>query len=258
LIKRLINLEKFDLYVDASDTHVSSKLIKYKKYEPIVLGVMETFLKPGMTFVDLGAHVGYFTLHGAFLVGLTGFVYAAEPDPSNFSLLQDNVELNKSKMGNVKALNIAISKYDGKGVLYLNSSNKGDHRIFSNPQAGLDTVAIDVKRFDTVFPIDYDFVKIDVQGAEPMVFSGMESFKSTKKRVVLFEFWAKGIMQAGTDLRKFYERLASMGNLYLVNAPGVNRFEPLTYDLYLTISNNTMNMSNRQFLLTNYKLDKGE
>ena len=113
------------MFVDASDTHVSRKLTKYKKYEPIVLGVMETFLKPGMTFIDLGAHVGYFTLQGAFLVGLTGFVYAAEPDPSNFSLLQDNIELNKLKMGNVKALNIAISKYC---LLYTSPSPRDRQR----------------------------------------------------------------------------------------------------------------------------------
>ena len=44
-------------------------------------------LGPGMTFVDVGAHIGLLTLAGARSVGNTGEVYAIEPGPSSIQLL---------------------------------------------------------------------------------------------------------------------------------------------------------------------------
>ena len=61
------------------------------RYEPQETAILRELLKPGMTFVDVGANWGYFTLVGAHLVGPSGRVISLEPEPRLFRLLVSNV-----------------------------------------------------------------------------------------------------------------------------------------------------------------------
>ena len=63
-------------------------------YEPQETLLVREILKPGMTFVDVGANWGYFTLLAAHLVGPQGTVVALEPDPRMFARLAANVSRN--------------------------------------------------------------------------------------------------------------------------------------------------------------------
>src|SRR2546426_5233280 len=60
-------------------------------YELKTVRLVCSVLKPGMTFVDVGAHIGWYTMVAARAVGRMGHVYAFEPEPTNFELLQKNV-----------------------------------------------------------------------------------------------------------------------------------------------------------------------
>jgi FkbM family methyltransferase len=62
------------------------------------------YLKPNMTFLDVGAHVGYFTVLGSWLVGSDGQVHSFEPTPSTFHVLR----LNAEHIQNVRLNPIAI------------------------------------------------------------------------------------------------------------------------------------------------------
>ena len=53
------------------------------------------YLKPGMAFLDVGAHVGYFTLLAGWLVGNSSQVHSFEPTPSTFQVLRSNAGRNK-------------------------------------------------------------------------------------------------------------------------------------------------------------------
>jgi FkbM family methyltransferase len=59
------------------------------------LRVLRQLLRPGETFVDVGAHVGVWALEGGAAVGKTGHVYALEPNPITFARLQHNLDLNR-------------------------------------------------------------------------------------------------------------------------------------------------------------------
>jgi hypothetical protein len=61
-------------------------------YEPQTYRVFTDILKPEMTIVDAGAHIGYYSLLAGKLVGEKGNVYAFEPDPSYYSLLKKNIK----------------------------------------------------------------------------------------------------------------------------------------------------------------------
>jgi protein-L-isoaspartate O-methyltransferase len=69
------------------DIWVSGMLAKGMAYEPFETQWIEYFVRPGDVVLDVGAHIGYYTLLLSRLVGDQGRVYAFEPDPSNFALL---------------------------------------------------------------------------------------------------------------------------------------------------------------------------
>ncbi len=66
------------------------ELLMYQ-HEPETVACLRTLVQPGMTVLDVGAHVGYYARMSARIVGETGRVIAFEPHPRNFSVLQGNV-----------------------------------------------------------------------------------------------------------------------------------------------------------------------
>ena len=117
------------LYVDPRDVGVSINLMTQAAYEPGLTDYLKQALRPGMVFVDGGANVGYFTLLAAKLVGESGRVYAFEPEPRNFGLLERSVERNDA--GNVVLTQAALADRAGVESLFLDRSNFVNHSVSS-------------------------------------------------------------------------------------------------------------------------------
>src|SRR5581483_10157789 len=66
-------------------------------YDVPSVHVLQNLLKPGMTFVDVGTHVGQYTLVAAGIVGPSGAVHSFEPQPDTYDLLQHNIRRNGLK-----------------------------------------------------------------------------------------------------------------------------------------------------------------
>ena len=81
-------------------------------YEPFITAFVKDMIKEGDIVIDIGAHIGYYTLLFSKLVGKTGKVFAFEAHPDNFTLLKQNVETNGYT--NVVVENKAVSNYNGK------------------------------------------------------------------------------------------------------------------------------------------------
>jgi FkbM family methyltransferase len=144
------------------------------RYEVGTTRLFNQILQAGMTVIDVGAHVGYFTLLAARLVGPGGRVYAFEPDPSNYSLLRRNIKLNGYQ--NITAINQAVSDRSGSGTLFLSGMDTGSHSLFpSMPVHGVEEIP--VTTLDTFLDREgwpsIHVVKIDVEGSELSVLAGM-------------------------------------------------------------------------------------
>src|SRR4030042_4007070 len=96
-------------------------------WEVETIRLFKQLAKEGDTVVDIGAHIGYYTLLAARIVGDTGKVYAFEPDPANHDVLVGNIKLNGFQ--NVVTVRKAISDKNGQIELYLNEKNTGGHSI---------------------------------------------------------------------------------------------------------------------------------
>lgn len=197
------------MFLDPQDTLALS--IK-EVYEPFQTDLVQQEIKPGDTVLDLGAHIGYYTLNFANCVGPNGAVFAFEPNADNFALLQKNVEANGYQ--NVTMIQKAVSDKTGQTRLYLAKENTGDHRIYDS-QDGRPSTAIEIVRLDEYFRNhrgDVHFIKMDIQGAEGNALLGMEKLMRKSRRLkLLTEFWPIGLRRCGTNPAGFLKMLESRG-----------------------------------------------
>src|SRR3989344_2291453 len=182
-------------------------------YEKFETALVRQFLVSGMTVLDIGANVGYYTAIFAKLVGESGKVIAFEPDTDNFSFLEATIKENGFK--NVFPYRTAVGDENGEIKLYKSPDNLADHRIYSFPESNESIITPlvtidDFVRKERIGKID--FIKMDIQGAEGRALKGMlETLKSQSSLAIATEFWPKGLHDAGSDAIWFLETLRSLG-----------------------------------------------
>lgn len=121
------------LYAHRDDDFFTPTIAHHKVWEPGETGFLELRMRPGMTFLDIGAHVGYFSVLAGRLVGPRGLVLAFEPDRRNYELLLANVWRNG--LASVACFPWAVSAASGFVDLHLSETNTGDHRIVAAAEA---------------------------------------------------------------------------------------------------------------------------
>ncbi len=214
-LKILINPEEYTqkLMVDAFS--------KGMFYEPEVVQLLIQLLQPGDSFIDVGAHIGYFSLLAASLVGEKGLVLACEPEGSNYNRILQNVQLNG--FSNLRVLNVAVGNERKDTQFFVNSDNDGGHALWDvgnhpfNQKSKQSPIAKNI-RMET---LDYlsaqhrlhnlKLIKIDTEGAEYNILSGaVDLLTRVKVPYIIAEVNAFGLKQMRTseiELRKFMESL---------------------------------------------------
>ncbi len=204
----------YKLYVDNNKYDcVAQQLIMNGAYEPYTTSVFQKILKPGMTVIDIGANIGYFTLLSARIVGENGKVFAFEPLPQNYKVLSKNISTNNFK--NVSAFQKAVSNSAGMLELYFNAKETGTPSLVGKSSSlsmhvSVETVTIDDFLKDQLGKVD--LIKIDVEGAEMMVLSGMLGIiKSSPSARIICEFCPDVLTRSGTDPLDYLKYLNSIG-----------------------------------------------
>jgi FkbM family methyltransferase len=194
------------------DDRDSLELATREVYEPLETDLFRRWIGPGQTVLDIGANIGYYTLIAARQVGPRGRVFAFEPDPANFGLLKRNVEENG--YANVVLVPQAVSDRSGRSRLYLNKTNRGDHRLYDSHD-GRDWVWVKTAALDRYFlKLDkhVHFIKMDIQGAEAAALRGMKGLLRRNGPVRLVtEFSPGSLRQAGSDPAGFLDLLQKLG-----------------------------------------------
>jgi FkbM family methyltransferase len=185
------------------------------QYEPQETALLRHLLGPGMTFVDVGANWGYFSLLAAGLLGPTGRIVSLEPDPRLHALLQAN--LGHNRMANVTALPLAAA--DHKGILPLvpfdeSQGNWGLSRLADQPAAT--TLSIPTAPLDEVLDdqgIDQvNLLKMDIEGAEDLALRGMAAgLARYRYRFVLLEVHPALLAERGRTFEETVEPLRAAG-----------------------------------------------
>jgi FkbM family methyltransferase len=206
------------LLLDERDEWITPTLVATGGWEPGQTALLGERIAPGMTVVDGGAHVGYFTCQAARLVGPRGLVLAFEPAPRNFALLQANVWRNG--LTNVACFPWALGAEPGLAELELSETNTGDHRLRGDGSG--ERVAVRVAALDTVLAIrpPLDVVKLDVQGNEEAAVRGMTTLLAASPGVLLtVELSPADARAAGSDPPALLGWYRSLGFALRVQLP---------------------------------------
>ena len=187
--------------------HVSLKIsvpkYGYKAYYPINKNdlinitiredeIIELFTpKEGDVVIDIGAHIGRYTIISSKRVGANGKVVAIEAHPGNFEMLKSNIKLNQ--LTNVIPLNYAAYSKETKINLYLPEVESGYtiyNTIMSNRARTEDKfVEVSANTLDYLLQLkgitDVNWIKIDVEGAEFEVLKGASNVLSKSKDIAL-------------------------------------------------------------------------
>jgi FkbM family methyltransferase len=170
-------------------------------WDPFLTSFIESTLKPGDVFIDVGAHVGYFTLLAGARVGLSGTVLAIEPNPVAMDQLCRNV--SRSGLENVQTAHTACGDSHDLVRLYLHTESNTSMASLSSANA-TSGVAVDV----SCTPLDdlcterglarVNLVKIDVEGAELPVLRSMTRLLRDTKPIVVLELEPRLLESFGT------------------------------------------------------------
>ncbi|MDA1190429.1 MAG: FkbM family methyltransferase [Candidatus Poribacteria bacterium] len=165
-------------------THLAMKqqMRRHGFYEPSTSRLLLRLLREGDTFVDIGAHFGYYTLIASRVVGNRGRVLAVEGDGDNIAHLRRHIELNGAE--NVEVVHRILDADKRTREFWTNPDNDGGHALWDigecsvnvrsrrNPQPkSVETetldATLDAHRIDHI-----QLLKIDTEGAEHAILQG--------------------------------------------------------------------------------------
>lgn len=223
---RFAEVHGHKMFLDSRNAVISPRLSAYGIFEPSETEIVKKGIKKGDIVLDIGAHIGYYTLIFAKLVGEKGRIFAFEPDPDNFDLLSKNITANKYQ--NVTLVRKGVLNKNGKAKLYLSQDNTGDHRIYDHRDSRK-SIEIETIRLDDYFK-NYkgriDFIKMDIEGVEGSAIQGMFNLLNRNKDLkILTEFWPHALKEFGTDPEEYLKLLTGLGfKLYDINQKKMKPF----------------------------------
>jgi FkbM family methyltransferase len=207
--------EGFRIDVDPSDFAVGHTIARTGIYEPEVCEVVRRYLGAGQCFVDIGANIGWFSLLAAAIVGPAGRVVAVEPNPSSTAMLRQSAKENG--FDNIEIVEVALSAESGVAALETDGSNGRVIPIEGPPARPLEaSFVVPLQPLDLVLRVGgvarADVVKLDVEGAEPLVLRGGKETIARDRPVLITEFFPlalEGTPWGGS--REYLSQLRGLG-----------------------------------------------
>ena len=186
----------------------------YRRSGLELLEVFERYVRPGDTVLDVGAQIGFYTVHLGGMVTASGHVYSFEPDPRPFEYLR--ASLSESRMDWVRAEPFALSAQEGKIDFNVSSifgwstavrnSHLTDLQRVSVPSFPLDTLVEKGKVLGKI-----RLAKIDVEGFELEVLRGMRGVLRNARPILIMEVNRPMLEFQGTTPLEVFEFLTSFG-----------------------------------------------
>ncbi len=205
------------LYLDREEnTDMVRHLILGGSYEPSTTCIFKRHVQKGMTVIDIGAHVGYYTTFAATLVGGEGKVLAFEPDPATYKLLCKNIEINGFR--NVVPVQKAVAREVSTRQMYLRPDGRTSRLHHTGETLTVQVEAVSLDQYlGTLSKVD--FIKMDIEGAEYEALLGMEGMiKHNDNLTLVTEFCPFLMERAGYNPGDYLRRLSELGfTLYMID-----------------------------------------
>uniref|UniRef100_UPI0022EB7567 FkbM family methyltransferase n=1 Tax=Falsiroseomonas oryzae TaxID=2766473 RepID=UPI0022EB7567 len=212
---------RLPIYLDTRGTDVAPHVMLFGIWEPNYTQLFQRLIRPGDTVLDLGAHLGVYTLLGAAATGPTGRVHAFEPNPRYAALLGRSLAVN-GFTGFATLHQAAAGAAEGVSELSFSWEYGGGGNIATGTRRGArnrpnapETEACRVVALDDLFPdpaFTADVVKMDIEGTETYALRGMAALLARSPRVrILFEFAPAMLRGHGSSAAELIGLLDGMG-----------------------------------------------
>ena len=196
--------------------HPATREMRWGLYEPETVRLLRQRLRPGDTFIDAGANIGYLSAIAAGLVGPGGQVHAFEPVPDYFESLQSLSRLNRSRR--IFARRVALGEKQGTASISVAAgSNIGWNTMVPGFMRPADTdriIEVPVVRLDAYLEDhgigEIALIKIDTEGFELPILRGLERFFASGGRPpIICEVAPAAYSLLGRDVKDLFEYLAA-------------------------------------------------
>ncbi|MEO6444240.1 MAG: FkbM family methyltransferase [Gemmatimonadaceae bacterium] len=225
---------KLTLLLDADQMSQRFMLDEFsagKLYESETSNFIGSVLQPGDTFVDIGAHVGYFSMLASALVGPSGRVFSFEPERSNYEHLLEHIEVNGAT--NVFPMHMAVGATTSIADFFVNSDNDGGHALWEvgrhpfneRTREAPTTRKVYVTSLDQLFAgrdmSALKAIKIDAEGAEFSILVGArETLRARPIPFIIAEINRFGLESMGASERHVRGFMQDLGYETYLFQPG--------------------------------------
>ena len=190
--------------------------------EPETSALVDMLLQPGDTFIDIGGHVGFFSMLAAGLVGPTGRVYVFEPERTNYAHLLTHIALNK--FHHVFPFQWAVGHRTAVVDFFTNFDNDGGHALWEPGRHPFNQKSRQQVSKESVFLVNLDdifgsaqpgfakLIKIDTEGNEANILRGARNFLSRAQvPAVIAEINQFGLAQLGSSEQELRTLMTDLG-----------------------------------------------
>jgi len=204
-----------DLFWLNDHSCIDQGIIQTGLWEPHATAAVRKIVKKGDVAIDVGANIGYFTVILSKLVGSEGRVYAFEPTTKYCEILKRNIEANG--IANCEVFQLGLSNKGQTVEIFNDEASATIHVPEGMPLGYRETIKVTTLN-DFVGEHGLrkiDFIKIDVDGHEPLIFEGAWDILDQYYPVILTEISQLHFLEVGITVWDFYAELRSRGyNIY--------------------------------------------
>lgn len=206
----LTKVHDLPMYIYPNTAETRAYLLR--PFEPYTTELYKRAIRPGAVVLDIGAQFGYFSLIAATQAGQEGKIYAFEPVPANFELLNRNIQMN-GYTDIIHAAQKAIGDKQTSVTVFVYKYSDS-HSMYRHPQASVkETISVECITIDHFLAgQSVDVIKIDIEGNEPYALEGMKQTISKSDSLILFaEIAPAYLRRAGVEPNDYLAQLASLG-----------------------------------------------
>jgi FkbM family methyltransferase len=194
------------MQLDPADL-ISQSLFVFGAWEAPTWAAVEKHLPPGGTFVDVGAHIGYYSLKAARQVGSAGSVVAIEPNPATLANLRTNIGLSHASQIRVAAvacsdrrtqLQLFLSPRGNTGMASLSQENASRFGAPAHTSVTVDAMPLD-EILGSLALSRVDVIKMDIEGAELTALKGARDTLRRFRPVLVLEMIDEQLRSMGAS-----------------------------------------------------------
>jgi FkbM family methyltransferase len=209
--RNLYRTPENDLFWLAESGYIDRCIIRDGVFEEKATAAVKRLVGRGDFVFDVGANIGYYSVLLSRLVGRDGKVFSFEPTERYADVLEMNLEANRTD--NVAMFRMGLSNRMRRAEIQIGESSATLHPPGGKPLQSRELIELTtLDRFvDRHAPRKIDFIKVDIDGHEPLFFEGACETLDRYDPVILLEVNHLNYLEAGTTAWEFYDSLKKNG-----------------------------------------------